>query len=163
MGTRSFIAIKQDDNFTGIYCHWDGYIDHNGRILHEYYQDKAKVLKLIALGDISVLNGNIGEKVDFDNPPRSDSGGQIQVIAYGRDRGETGIEAQTVNSVEALLDKADKCGAEYVYIYDEKRNADKWVVGSRGMCCFGMGNGEEFSKFLPLSEEIEKLKEEDAA
>ena len=30
MGTRSSIAIKTEDGIKAIYCHWDGYVDHNG-------------------------------------------------------------------------------------------------------------------------------------
>ena len=38
MGTRSTIAIKnQDGSVTGIYCHWDGYVDHVGVMLKEHY------------------------------------------------------------------------------------------------------------------------------
>ena len=34
MGTRSRIGIRNaDDSVDSIYCHWDGYPDHNGRLL----------------------------------------------------------------------------------------------------------------------------------
>ena len=44
MGTRSSIAIKTEDGIKAIYCHWDGYIDNNGRILKEHYQSPAKTV-----------------------------------------------------------------------------------------------------------------------
>jgi len=54
MGTRSTIAIRNTDGtFEAIYCHWDGYLSHNGRILEENYTTEEKVRELIALGDIS--------------------------------------------------------------------------------------------------------------
>ena len=37
MGTRSFIAQRVGDEYVGVYCHWDGYLEHNGRILLEHY------------------------------------------------------------------------------------------------------------------------------
>jgi hypothetical protein len=43
MGTRSTIAIQNADNtVTGIYCHWDGYVEHNGKILNENYTTESK-------------------------------------------------------------------------------------------------------------------------
>lgn len=90
MGTRSTIAIQNEDGtVTGIYCHWDGYLSHNGRILQDHYTDEAKVRELIALGDLSSLGENIGTKHDFDNAPRGECN------AYGRDRGEKNVDAET--------------------------------------------------------------------
>ena len=66
MGTRSSIAIKTEDGIKAIYCHWDGYVDHNGKILKEFYKTTDKVEALIALGDISSLREEVGEKHDFD-------------------------------------------------------------------------------------------------
>ena len=48
MATRSTIAMKtKDGKIKAIYCHWDGYVDHNGRILSNFYTDPAKVQELI--------------------------------------------------------------------------------------------------------------------
>lgn len=56
MSTRSNIAILNNDGtVTAIYAHWDGYIDYNGRILSESYQEIEKVKKLISGGDLSSL------------------------------------------------------------------------------------------------------------
>ena len=66
MSTRSSIAIKTADGIKSIYCHWDGYVDHNGRILKEHYQSPAKIAELIALGDLSSLRQEIGEVQNFD-------------------------------------------------------------------------------------------------
>ena len=109
MGTRSTIAIQNDDGtVTGIYCHWDGYLSYNGRILKENYNTEAKVRELIALGQLSALGETIGEKVDFNNAPDG------QCIAYGRDRGEIDSDAETFNTWTALLNRS---GQEYNYLF----------------------------------------------
>mgnify|MGYP000016373041 CR=1 FL=1 len=62
MGTRSTIAIEFADNSVSqIYCHWDGYLDNNGRILAEHYMDPFKVRELIDLGDFSSLRDTVAE------------------------------------------------------------------------------------------------------
>lgn len=66
MGTRSSIAIKTENGIKAIYCHWDGYVDHNGRILREHYDTPSKVADLIALGDLSSLRQEIGQVHSFD-------------------------------------------------------------------------------------------------
>jgi hypothetical protein len=109
MATRSTIAIQNDDGtVTGIYCHWDGYLSYNGRILKENYNTEAKVRELIALGQLSALGETIGEKVDFNNAPDG------QCIAYGRDRGEIDSDAETFNTWTALLNLS---GQEYNYLF----------------------------------------------
>lgn len=110
MGTRSTIAIQNDDGtVTGIYCHWDGYLSHNGRILNVYYNIENQVRELIALGDLSSLGEDIGEKVDFNRAPDG------QCVAYGRDRGEyLNTAAQTYSSWDQLI--SDN-GQEYDYLY----------------------------------------------
>jgi hypothetical protein len=109
MATRSTIAIQNaDGTVTGIYCHWDGYLSYNGRILKENYNTEAKVRELIALGQLSALGETIGEKVDFNNAPDG------QCIAYGRDRGEIDSDAETFNTWTALLNLS---GQEYNYLF----------------------------------------------
>lgn len=123
MGTRSTIAIRNTDGtFNAIYCHWDGYLEHNGRILAENYTTEAAVRELIALGDLSSLGETVGVKTDFNNAADG------QCVAYGRDRGETGIEAGTYVSFEDLQDKASQ---EYTYVYDAADNTWSVAFGSR--------------------------------
>ena len=85
MATRSTIWIKNDDEtYDGIYCHWDGYLENNGVLLVENYQDKDKVRKLIELGSISSLH----EEVDCPDGHSFDNPVQGVVVAYHRDRNE---------------------------------------------------------------------------
>ena len=46
MGTRSRIGVMHGDKLKSVYCHWDGYLEHNGRILQEHY-DSAKANQLV--------------------------------------------------------------------------------------------------------------------
>ena len=69
MATRATIAKIQKDGsgIKAIYLHSDGYLEHAGRILDEHYRDESKVDELIALGDLSAIDKNIGNKIEFGN------------------------------------------------------------------------------------------------
>jgi len=90
------IAIQNpySKDVRAVYCHWDGYLEHNGSILHKHYSNSAKVNNLIALGDISSLRPEIGEKHAFSRleTPMDDEAydklyGNMTTF-YTRDRGE---------------------------------------------------------------------------
>ena len=116
MGTRSTIGfVNSNGGVTGIYCHWDGYPEHNGRILRDHYTTPDKIRKLMKLGDLSSLGPNIGRKHDF-----MATGQTHKCTAYGRDRGETGTEAQ-LYADEAEFLKDDR-GQDYTYLF----KAGKW-------------------------------------
>jgi len=121
MGTRSLIGVMHGDKCKAVYCHWDGYLDHNGRILLEHY-DSPKANHLVALGDISSLRNNIeipeGVEHSFDAPADEIT------IFYGRDRGETGVDFKVFQNYDELLDYADGCMLEYYYIMKD----DVWYV-----------------------------------
>lgn len=116
MGTRSNIAIQEKDgSIRAIYCHWDGYLAHNGQMLFNYYSSTAKLRKLIDLGSISILAPEIGTKTDFDNPKDG------QVIAYNRDRGEEDHEADEYPDIETFVKSFDGASwIEYIYVFDVK-------------------------------------------
>ncbi len=110
MATRSLIGkLNQDNTVSYIYCHYDGYPEHNGVILQEYYSTPFKVDQLLALGDLSVLGELIGEKQNFEDRI------QGSCLAYGRDRGESGIEMKTVSKDE-FFDNKDYI--DYLYLYN---------------------------------------------
>lgn len=121
MSTRSAIIIENTDGTAeGIYCHSDGYPSYNGKMLMEHYKDEAKIRALIALGDISSLDAEIGEKHGFDYADRPKG----QTTAYHRDRGEPwhGVQPKqgTVTEVAARLIGMD---AEWVYVYSVDKGA----------------------------------------
>lgn len=69
MSTNSFIAYKENNKITGIYCHWDGYLEYNGAMLQALYP-KHRAKALVALGDISSLGGKLTlEEPDFEPKP----------------------------------------------------------------------------------------------
>ena len=54
MATRSRIGLQlSDDSIVSVYCHYDGYPAHNGRILCTHYDTIEKVRELIDGGDMS--------------------------------------------------------------------------------------------------------------
>lgn len=60
MGTRSTIALEYADGSVGqIYCHWDGYLEHNGKILLNDYTNPFKVQELLDNGDTSTLDSAV--------------------------------------------------------------------------------------------------------
>ena len=119
MGTRSLIAMESpsDKSCRVIYCHWDGYPSHNGKVLLEHYTDAQKVSGLMDLGDMSSLGSVLGEKHDWNQY----QGPGCNV--YGRDRGEEGTEAKTVASRKELLEV--NMGQEYTYLFDK---TGKWLI-----------------------------------
>ena len=108
MATRSNIGKRlPNGEIIAIYCHWDGYPEHNGKILVEHYKDEAKIDQLLALGALSVLGPEIGHKQDFNKPV------QGWCLAYGRDRGEKRMLGTIVEDVRELTDDVD-----FVYIWE---------------------------------------------
>lgn len=123
MGTRSRIGVMHGDNCKSVYCQWDGYLEHNGRILLEHY-DSAKANHLVALGDLSSLDINVeipeGVEHTFDNPAKGICN------FYGRDRGMEDTEFKVDETFEEFLERADGCGAEFYYIMKD----GVWYVGT---------------------------------
>jgi len=113
MGTRSRIGVMHGDKVKSVYCHWDGYLAHNGKILENSY-DSSKANHLVALGDMSSLCNNIeipdGVEHSFEKPAEDIT------VFYGRDRGETGAEFKVAHTFTEFLEQCDNCGAEYYYI-----------------------------------------------
>ena len=65
MGTRSTIALEfADGTVEQVYCHWDGYLAHNGKILQNHYMDPFEVKALVSLGGFSSLRETFGETAD---------------------------------------------------------------------------------------------------
>jgi hypothetical protein len=132
MSTRSRIAKQSPDGkVTMIYCHSDGYITRNGRILQEHYQDESKINQLLALGDISFLAPEIGTKHSFDNRPRYDSpeyeAFQNMVLAYHRDRGESRKETKA-RTWPSLAEIPTDWYEEFFYL----RRDGKWFYSDHG-------------------------------
>ena len=121
MSTRSNIGIlNQDGTVTYIYCHFDGYLEHNGLLLSGHYTTEGKVRMLMELGDLSVLGSEIGEKQNFEDRAKG------CCLAYGRDRGEDGTEARTI----PYSDYTKEHFEEYVYLFTPGKG---WEVRQYGV------------------------------
>jgi hypothetical protein len=155
MGTHSRIGVMHGDKVKSVYCHWDGYLEHNGQVLEQYY-DSAKANNLVALGDMSTLRPQIGEKHAFSQfdllPEEVEAYKELTrdwCTFYGRDRGEVSVW-KVANTFEEFLDQADGCGAEFYYIMKD----GVWYVGTT------YENTHPLSKRLTLlSEALESVKE----
>jgi hypothetical protein len=132
-----------------IYCHWDGYLEHNGAILQEHY-DSSRANHLVALGDLSSLKSTIGEKhafSQFDLPTEEVEAYKTltenMCTFYGRDRGETQVAHKVAQTFEDFLEQCEHCGAEYYYIMEN----GQWYYGS-------MHESDPFYKRLVLLSEV---------
>jgi len=150
MGTRSMIGVMHGDNCKAVYCHWDGYLSHNGRILQEHY-DSAKANHLVALGNLSSLRPELGEKHPFSqfectmtSDEYSNQYGNMCTF-YGRDREEKGQEFKTYTSKKSLVESFNDSWCEFCYIMKD----GVWYM-------FDQSNTE----LRLLSEELAKVTEE---
>ena len=172
MSTNSIIA-KQYENGTikSIYCHWDGYFEYNGRILDESYGYSFKVDDLIELGEISSLGKTlypspVVKKFGFDflgndefrklsekerDEYTDESYGMLYTTAYGRDRGEKGVECVTHTSLDDFNEfcKREEF-IEFVYLF---KNGE-WYAKENGIYA-------ENSDFRLLSEIMKEICEKE--
>ena len=108
MGTRSTIAIeKADGTVKQIYCHYDGYPSHNGKILLDHYSDPSVLAEIIEFGAIRSLYSTIEETKESS-------------FAYLR--GED-LQIEVFKDFEDYKD--NHAEEEYEYIL---RNDGKWYV-----------------------------------
>lgn len=148
MSTRANVGVLQDDGTVKvIYSHWDGYPDYLLKTLKSYYNSLEKATALINLGDASYIGRYIepSEVVrlfgfDFmpDLPEYAEQlaklpAEQVRRIKteyqsfdysrfYGRDRGETGVDAVIYSSVDEWLNNLGLM-IEYAYLFRH----GKWV------------------------------------
>lgn len=139
MGTRSRIGIEMPDHtVVSVYCHWDGYVEHNGRILVQHYQNREDVQELIDGGSMSCLRtrntwesnatlrdengeylhdeeGNLMSENDRDPQP-----------LYHTERGEE-ISIEHTSFDEFV--SGNLCGEEYAYLFDLNDNWKAYKTG----------------------------------
>ena len=138
MATRSTIAIEFADGTIGqVYAHWDGYLAGNGKILFENYSNPFILRDLIDLGGVSSLAETVGTKHPFSH---YDVEGMTLVEFnnlygnmtkfYGRDRGETNVEAKYFKDFADY--KANCQQEEYDYILRNVNGVATWYVSDHG-------------------------------
>ena len=140
MSTRSYIAMKTgEDAYKVVYCHYDGYLSYNGRMLLEHYNTQERVEKLLSLGSISSLREKLepeeGSSHCFEMPDED------VTVFYGKDRGEKGQEAVICTKAE-LTDPSSWIA--YIYVF----NNGTWYYS------------EIESDFRPLAPAIKKIDEQ---
>lgn len=143
MGTRSRIGIEMPDHsVVSVYCHWDGYPEHNGKILVKHYQNREDVQELIDGGGISSLrtrqNGwglpnslkdENGEYIFDDNGyMRYENDREPQPLYY-TERGEE-LDIEHTSFDEFVSGKLG--GEEYAYLYDLNGNWKAYKINWEG-------------------------------
>ena len=162
MGTRSMIAIENPHSkaIKAIYCHWDGYLQHNGSILNKHYSDSPKVNNLIALGDLSSLRPNIGVKHEFSTIGMTKEEQEAHEALhadsctfYTRDRGENAPYKffPTIKEAQAYYD-GSWCEYFYLFKYDDNMESGKWYYRTR-----------ENGRWKRLATAMKKFKPEEVA
>jgi hypothetical protein len=129
MGTRSRVGIMQGDVCKSVYCHYDGYLDHTGRVLQDHW-DQDMVLELMELGD----NSGIQETPEEMN--------------FYKDRGETGVGSIQATTFEEFLEQVEGCCGEYYYVMRD----GVWYAG-----CVYETQGLIKGGLVPLAQALESL------
>ena len=117
MSTNSTISLQHHNgSVRSIYCHWDGYPEHVGKILVENYDTIGKIETLLDLGSLSSLGESARKPYShtYDTPVLG------YCVAYGRDRCEEDEEAQNFDSLDEMLDYNSE---QYNYVFK-----DQWYV-----------------------------------
>jgi hypothetical protein len=122
MGTRSNIGIVNEDaSVTAIYCHWDGFLSYNGKMLLNHYTTVGIVNQLMLLGDLSSLREKL---YPDDSKPHTFQNQQEDVcVAYGRERSESDVGCKIFKDIGDFERFAGNSDAEYQYLF----NSGKWT------------------------------------
>jgi hypothetical protein len=125
MGTRSNIIVQRTDGkWHSVYCHWDGYLSHNGKILFEHYNSQKLAEGLVKLGDISSLGPKNTKPKGHTFETRVDG----YTVYYGRDRKEKNVDGKIGDSLSAVYPDTEDTWIEFIYVW--KADEAKWFVGS---------------------------------
>ena len=141
MSTRSNIVYDTGNSVRAVYCHHDGYLDHNGRILFEHYNSEDEVEALIELGDFTSLKPTVEETREKT----------MRSVSFESDRG--------FRTLDQYMHQVDGSDIEYIYLWDKYM----WMI-SRSIS-FNLWNRSEYekgykewifyhSKFEPLAQEL---------
>lgn len=112
MSTNASIAVKTNNGYKTIYCHWDGYPSYMMPMLQNNYNTEELAIALVDYGDAS----SISEKLlptemshSFDRPQEN------VCVFYHRDRGEP-----WECTAPCMYSKEEVLGTQYfVYIFED--------------------------------------------
>ena len=143
MGTRSNIVYVDDDQYKGrrvvaSYCHYDGYLDHTGRMLFDHYNSQKKAKELVDLGDMRAIK---------------------ETPELVRENNSTPNAPKTYRTISSYMYRVDALSIEYIYMWDKNM---WWVARSLAINTWDLGKFEEgyeqwvqyHSKFEPLAQEL---------
>ena len=149
MSTRSMICKElPNGKYLSIYCHFDGYLKHNGIILDEVYNTEEKVNELLALGDLSIL-GLVTTPAKNKTHTFNDYQDNV-CLAYGRDRGESNTEAKE----RTLKELFSNVWIEYFYIFTKD---NKWLYSNSYFENLETKTEQDlFNTFKPLKQTLDK-------
>lgn len=174
MGTRSRIAVMHGTVCKSVYCHWDGYLEHNGAILQEHY-DSSLANQLVSMGDLSSLGTQIGEQHPFslfvtkdeefkalseEEQLRIKAKTEVEYEAakaagwctfYGRDRDEKDVEWKVAHTFDEFLEQVEASDGEYYYVMEN----GVWYCGSM--------YGDFARRLVRLDEALETVRETENA
>jgi hypothetical protein len=116
MSTNGTIAFERADGTVAmIYSHWDSYLDCNGNILQKHYSDPILIQQLLDLGNVASLGAELGDAHEFDQHFLTADPRSRWCTFYGRDRGESDVEAIVFDSYSHYCRDAEL--QEYNYLF----------------------------------------------
>lgn len=149
MGTRSRIGIElKNRSVVSVYCHYDGYPEHNGKILQNLYTTREQVINLIDGGSMSSLHtSHVWETKAMRNESNeiiTDSAGnwmyeptRPEQPLYHTERGEE-LNVEHTSKKEFL---SGNSGEEYAYLFTLD---NQWK-------CYKIGWGDTNTKEIQIS------------
>ena len=137
MGTRSAIGyLTEDGDTVAVYCHWDGYPEHQLPILQKHYTTTDAVKALIEPGSMSCLRTR--STWETKGSPMTNEDGDFVKDAEGNlcyendrdpqplyhaERGESREETKPLTSETPLVTWFKEHDCEFLYVWDGK----KWI------------------------------------
>ena len=106
MATRSFIAKYDTDanEYTAIYCHWDGYPEGVGFTLRDHYNSTGQVDTLLTYGDISSLHEDTND---------------TKAVSFQVTQGDTNAVAVTFKYFSQMVEHYRRVNCEFGYVWED--------------------------------------------
>lgn len=141
-----------------IYCHNDGYLEHNGILLDIFYRDPQVVKEMMSLGACSSLGYTLGTKHDFNKRSQGDEyydSVRFMSCFYHRDRDGIGGTKEPLEYYKGVLGEMPLESWVYLYVPEEKEwyvlENNKWMNLHKRIYTV-MANANDFMK--PLSHSV---------
>lgn len=104
MSTRSMIAIQDADGACyAIYCHFDGYVSHMGKMLTTYFNSDEKAADLVNEGEVRAI------EISAEN--------EVVLEYFNADFEKREIEYY--DTVVDMLNAFQNSDREYIYLWDD--------------------------------------------